>query len=215
MGDNPSRLGRTAAHAVKSSLFSGCVRGILRTILMSRIVRRFRPRIRLLLLVEETNRSNPRPMASYVRNDLSVEPLWSNSSRVIFNSMDRAITTPACIVSWLLCAVLVCLVVHPPHCDMCDGAPTGITSSPQAIVNQQQPATPEPCSGICWCCGFHGLPNANPDLGPANTVTSNVRPEPLSPVFALRSSIFRPPRTGVFSLIGHAVPLAWMLERTT
>jgi hypothetical protein len=140
---------------------------------------------------------------------------WSTSSTVIFNSMDRAITTPACVVAWLLCAVLVCLVVHPPHCDMCDGPLTGISSSPQTIASQQQPATPEPCNGMCWCCGFHGLPNANPDLGPVNAVTSNVRPEPLSPVFALRSSIFRPPRTGVSSLLGHPVPLAWMLQRTT
>ena len=38
------------------------------------------------------------------------------------------------------------------------------------------------CNGICWCCGFDGLPNASPDLGPVNTVTSNVRPEPVEGV---------------------------------
>jgi hypothetical protein len=42
--------------------------------MMSCVVRRFRPSIRLLL-AEETNRSNPRSMASRVHNDLSVEPL--------------------------------------------------------------------------------------------------------------------------------------------
>jgi hypothetical protein len=113
--------------------------------------------------------------------------------------MDRAITTPACVIAWLLCAVLVCLVVHPPHCDLCDGPLTGISSSPQIVVNQQQPTTPEHCNGICWCCGYHGLPNQSPDLGPVNTVTSNVQPEPLSPLFAPRSSIFRPPRTDASS----------------
>ena len=124
---------------------------------------------------------------------------WPTSSRVIFNSMDRATTTPARVIAWLLCAVLVCLVVHPAHCDLCDGPLTGISSSPQTIVNQQQPAAPESCNGICWCCDFHGLPNAILDLGPVNTVTSDVWPEPLSPVFAPRSSIFRPLRTDVSS----------------
>jgi hypothetical protein len=126
------------------------------------------------------------------------EPLRPTSSRVIINSLDRAITTPACLIAWLLCAVLVCLVVHPPHCDLCDG-PLGISSSPQTVVNQQQSNTPEHCNGICWCCGFDGLPNASPDLDPVNTVTSNVRPERLSPVFAPHSDIFRPPPTNVSS----------------
>jgi hypothetical protein len=124
---------------------------------------------------------------------------WPTSSRVIINSLDRAITTPACLIAWTLCAVLVCLVVHPPHCDFCHGPLTGISSSPQTVVNQKQPTTPEHCNGICWCCGFDGLPNASPDLDPVNTVTSNVRPEPLSPVFGPRPSIFRPPRTNVSS----------------
>src|SRR5580692_2120759 len=115
----------------------------------------------------------------------------------MINILDRSITTPACLIAWLLCAVLVCLVVHPPHCDLCDGPLTGISSSPQPLVNQQQPITPEHCNGICWCCGFDGLPNASPDLGRAKTMTSSFRPEPLSPVFAPHSSVFRPPRTSV------------------
>jgi hypothetical protein len=128
---------------------------------------------------------------------IQVSLWWPNSSRVIINSLDRAITTPSCLIAWLLCAVLVCLVVHPPHCDLCDGSLTRISSSPQTVVSEQQPTTPERCNGICWCCGFDGLPNASPDLGPVNTVTSNVRPEPLSPIFAPHSSVFRPPRTSV------------------
>ena len=114
-------------------------------------------------------------------------------------SVDRATPMPARVIAWLLCAVLVCLVVDPPHCDLCDGQLTGIYSSPQTVVNQQQPATPEPCNGICWCCGFHGLPNANPVLSPVNTVASDVWPEPLSTAFAPGSSIYRPPRTDVSS----------------
>ncbi|MGA9390159.1 MAG: hypothetical protein WBV69_06900, partial [Candidatus Sulfotelmatobacter sp.] len=83
--------------------------------------------------------------------------------------------------------------------DLCDGPLTEISSLPQTVVNQERPTTPEHCNGICWCCGFDGLPNASPHLGPVNTVTSNVRPEPHSPVFAPHSSIFRPPRTNVSS----------------
>jgi hypothetical protein len=118
--------------------------------------------------------------------------------RFIFNSMDRTATTPACVIAWLLCAVLVCLVVHPPQCDQCDGPLAGI-SSQQTIANQQQPATPGSCNGICWCCGFHGLPNAGPDLSTTDTVTTNVWPVLLSPVCAPRSSIYRPPRTDASS----------------
>jgi len=109
--------------------------------------------------------------------------------------MNRAIATPAYFIAWLLCAVLVCLAVDPPHCDLCDGPLTGTSLSPQAIVNQQHPATPEPCNGICWCCGFHGLPNAILDLGRLNTATCDGWCEPDSFVFTPRSSIFRPPRT--------------------
>jgi hypothetical protein len=120
---------------------------------------------------------------------------WSASSRVTFNSMDRAITAPARVIAWLLCAILLCLVIDPPHCDLCDGPLTGTSFSPQAIGVQQQPTTPEPCNGTCWCCGFHGLPNAIFDLGRANTATSDVWAEQHSPVFAPCSPIFRPPRT--------------------
>jgi hypothetical protein len=132
-------------------------------------------------------------------NDLLNSLWWPTSSRGIISSLDRPITTPACLIAWLLCAVLVCLVVHPPHCDLCYGPLTGISSSPQTVVNQQVPTSPEQCNGICWCCGFDGLPNASPNLGPVNTVTSNVRPEPLSPVFTPHSAIFRPPRATVSS----------------
>jgi len=144
--------------------------------------------------------TSPVAVCTYVRQRPSGLSLWwSTSSRVIFNRMDRAIITPACVLAWLLCAVLVCLVVHPPPCDLCDGSLTGISSSPQIIVNQQLPAPPDPCNGICWCCGFHGLPNASPDLSSVNTVTSNVWLDPLSPVFAPRKSIYRPPRTDASS----------------
>jgi hypothetical protein len=113
--------------------------------------------------------------------------------------MDRAFTMAACFVARLLCGVLVYLVVYPLHCDLCDGPFTAISSAPQTIVNQQQPVTPEPCNGMCWCCGSHGLPNAILDLGPVNTVTSNVWPEQHSTVLAPRSPIFRPPRTDASS----------------
>src|ERR1700739_3278478 len=105
--------------------------------------------------------------------------------------MDRAITTPACCIAWLLCAVLACLAVHSPHCDLCDGPFTVAFSSPQPLVNHPLPAKPDTCNGICWCCGFHGLPNPRPVLALAIKVTTAVWPERSSPVLAPRSAIFR------------------------
>ena len=118
-------------------------------------------------------------------------------SRVIVKSMDRAITTPACGIAWLLCAVLACLAVHSPHCDLCDGPFTVAFSSPQPLINRPLPTTPDTCNGICWCCGFHGLPNVSPVLDLTNTVATGVLPESASPVLAPRSAIFRPPRIPV------------------
>ena len=97
---------------------------------------------------------------------LWVELLVSAPSRVTFSDMDRAITMPARVIAWLLFAVLLCLVIAPPHCDLCDGPLDRTSFSRQAIVNQQQPTTPERCNGICWCCGFHGLPNPSSRFGP-------------------------------------------------
>jgi hypothetical protein len=104
------------------------------------------------------------------------------------------------VIAWLLCAVLACLVVHSPHCDLCDG-PFSVTFSSlqQPLANHQLPVTPDTCNGICWCCGFHGLPNAGPVLASANKVTTAIWPEPPSPVIAPRSPIFRPPRIAVSS----------------
>src|ERR1700730_1442643 len=114
--------------------------------------------------------------------------------------MDRSITTRAYVIAWLLCAVLTCLAVHSPHCELCDGAyPVTPSSLHQPLANHQVPATPDTCNGICSCCGFHGLPNASPVLALANKVTSGVWPEPPSPVRAPRSPLFRPPRTAVSS----------------
>jgi cytochrome c oxidase assembly factor CtaG len=46
-------------------------------------------------------------------------------------SMARAMTTPARLIAWLLCAVLACLAIHSPHCDLCDGPFAVALSSPQ------------------------------------------------------------------------------------
>jgi hypothetical protein len=118
----------------------------------------------------------------------------------IVRNMDRAITTRACVVAWLLCAVLIGLAIHSPHCDRCD-SPYFSTSSllQQPVANHPLPSAPDNCNGICWCCGFHWLPNASPVLTLANNVTMGVWPEPVSPVLAQLAPIFRPPRTAISS----------------
>src|ERR1700677_1660431 len=111
--------------------------------------------------------------------------------------MDRPTTTRACVIAWLLCAVVAFLAVHLPHCDLCDGPYLVASSSHQSHVNHPLPATSGTCNGICSCCGFRGLPNVGAVLGIVNTVTTGVWPELPSPVRAPASSIFRPPRIGV------------------
>jgi hypothetical protein len=115
-------------------------------------------------------------------------------------SMDRSITTKACVIASLLCVVLTCMAIHAPHCDVCDRSYSVISSSlHHPLAHDQIPATPDTCNGICSCCGFHGLPNAGPLLALANKVTTGVWPQPRSPVRPPRSPLFRPPRTAISS----------------
>jgi len=97
------------------------------------------------------------------------------------------------VVAWLLCAVLICLAIHSPHCDRCDGPLPSFSSSPTQ-ASHQQTVPPDDCNGICWCCGFHALPHPLPELGQTNRVVARVWPEPASPLLVQRSPIFRPPR---------------------
>ncbi|HTZ58587.1 MAG TPA: hypothetical protein VMB49_10840, partial [Acidobacteriaceae bacterium] len=96
--------------------------------------------------------------------------------------MDRAATRYTCVIAWLLCAVLTCLAVHSPHCDLCDGPYFVISSSHQPLVSHPLPAAPDTCNGICSCCGWRGLPNVGVVLDLANTVVATVLPESPSPV---------------------------------
>jgi hypothetical protein len=93
-----------------------------------------------------------------------------------------------------LCAVFTCLAIHSPHCDLCDGPLVASSSTGQTHANQQQPIAPDSCNGICWCCGFHGLPKGHHVVAVLNKVAAEMSPEPSSPALAHRSSIFRPPR---------------------
>ena len=118
--------------------------------------------------------------------------------------MDRATTTRTHAFAWLLCAVLACMAVYSPHCDLCDGPYLVTSSSHHPLANHPLPATPDTCNGICSCCAFRALPNAGPVLDLMNTVTAGVWPESPSPVPAPPAPIFRPPRTFVFQLVGSA-----------
>lgn len=114
--------------------------------------------------------------------------------------MDRATTTRTHAFAWLLCAVLACMAVYSPHCDLCDGPYFVTSSSHHPLANHPLPATPDTCNGICSCCAFRALPNAGPVLDLMNTVTAGVWPESPSPVPAPPAPIFRPPRTLSLSL---------------
>src|ERR1700758_5832114 len=112
--------------------------------------------------------------------------------------MNRHLTTMSCAIAWLLCALLACIAIHSPHCDLCDGPYFPGSSSQSTFVNHTVHDTPE-CNGICSCCGFHGLPNVFPALHPVNTQTTATWSKPSAPVLASRSPIFRPPRIVISS----------------
>jgi hypothetical protein len=127
-------------------------------------------------------------------------PRHSWPAKFIVKNMGRSITTRAYVVAWLLCVVLTGLSFHSSHCDRCDRPYLRTSSvSQHPLANHQLPTEPDTCNGICWCCGFHGLPNAGPVLTLANYVTFDVWLEPVSVVLAPRSTIFRPPRTAISS----------------
>lgn len=128
------------------------------------------------------------------------EPWLAGPAEFIVRNMDRSITTRAYVVAWLLCAVLTGLTIHSSYCERCD-RPYVLTSSlPQQFrADHQLPNVPDTCNGICWCCGFHGLPNTSPIPSLASHVTIDVWPEPVSLLLGTRSPIFRPPRTALSS----------------
>jgi hypothetical protein len=144
----------------------------------------------------------PRPVSLDAKDYQCSLPLTrrpSSRPRFIFSSMDRATTRRACVIAWLLCAVLTCLAIHSPHCDLCDGPLFVPSASHQPLVNLPTPASPDTCNGICSCCGFRALPNVGPVLGLIYTVTASAWPKSSSPVPAPQSTIFRPPRMAISS----------------
>lgn len=130
------------------------------------------------------------------KNSIAIESTGA-LSRTIVISMVRSVTTRASGIGWLLCVVLTCLAVDSPHCDLCNGPFVVASSSSKSLVNRPLPISPKPCNGICWCCGFHGLPNLGPVLNQVNAVTADIWPDFARPVLAPRSPIFRPPRIAV------------------
>jgi hypothetical protein len=111
--------------------------------------------------------------------------------------VSRPITSRVSLAGWLLCVVLVCLAIHSPHCDHCDGAL--VVCSPGTVVDHPQPVVPDACNGICWCCGFHWLPNLSSFLIPDNRVIARIQFESPSFVPAPHAGIFQPPRIAISS----------------
>ena len=112
--------------------------------------------------------------------------------------VDRNVAAQACVIAWLLCAILTCLNVHSPHCDFCDG-PSVVRSSSQHSVHQPMPAAPDTCNGICSCCGLQGLPIAVPVQQVVNIVLAGERAQSPKPARTSCRFIFRPPRIVVLS----------------
>ena len=101
------------------------------------------------------------------------------------------------IAAWLLCLVMTWLSVSSPHCDLCDGPNATIFSSSHPVINYPAPVEPDACNGVCWCCGFHWLPDPDPVLSFIHTVSTASPAEVPLPLRMPRPSLFRPPRIAV------------------
>jgi len=101
-------------------------------------------------------------------------------------------------VAWLLCAILGYLSINPPRCEVCDDLSL-VRSGSQPLAHQHTPTAPDTCNGLCSCCGLQGMPIANSVLMTMNLVVASAPTESPRPALTPLASIFRPPRTTLFS----------------
>jgi hypothetical protein len=111
--------------------------------------------------------------------------------------MGRSFTRRSCVLAWLLCALLICLAIHTPHCDLCDGPLVMQLSSSQPHASHPAPIVPDGCNGMCWCCAFLAVPSIAPGVIPEQRIATAIWPEPPSTVLDRSLSIDRPPRIAV------------------
>src|SRR5216683_2738362 len=102
----------------------------------------------------------------------------------------------SCLLAWLLIAIMACLPIHSPHCDLCDGpTPSLLSDSQHALVHHPPPPSKdERCNTVCSCCALIALPRSASNLMPGAALGTQVWPELDSPVLAEPAFIFRPPR---------------------
>ncbi len=106
--------------------------------------------------------------------------------------MNRVLTQRTCIVTLLLCAILISLT-GLPHCDVCDRIPV-VSASSLPVVHQHVPAAPDTCNGQCSCCVLQCLPTASPALERLSIALANDRAASPRAAHSLPFFIFRPPR---------------------
>ena len=119
--------------------------------------------------------------------------------RKYHSGMKPAVKATTRIAAWLLCMVMAWLSVSSPHCDLCDRPGATTFSSSHPVINPPVPVEPDACNGVCWCCGFHWLPDPDPVLSFFHTVSTASLAGVPSPLRMPRPSLFRPPRTAVSS----------------
>jgi hypothetical protein len=121
--------------------------------------------------------------------------MWALSRALIYRwDMGRSFTRRSCILAWLLCALLPCLAIHSPHCDLCDGPLVMQLTSSQPHASHPAPIVPDGCNGMCWCCAFLAVPSIAPGVTPEQRMATALWPEPPSLVLDRSLSIDRPPR---------------------
>jgi hypothetical protein len=121
--------------------------------------------------------------------------MWALSRALIYRwDMGRSFTRRSCILAWLLCALLTCLAIHSPHCDLCDGPLVMQLTSSQPHASHPAPIVPDGCNGMCWCCAFLAVPSIAPGVTPEQRMATALWPEPPSLVLDRSLSIDRPPR---------------------
>jgi hypothetical protein len=150
--------------------------------------------IRTSVAVQRFDCSLPKGRIDVAPKQPGTEPLMIQLCDVYHRRMVRHRQTRSCAVAWLLCALLVCITIHSPHCNRCDELYFAGASSQHATTGHPVPVTDDECNGMCSCCLFQGLPPTTPVLDSSHRVTTGIWIAPSSPVLAPHRLIFRPPR---------------------
>ena len=111
--------------------------------------------------------------------------------------VNRGHKARTCGVACLLCLLMLCLSVSPPHCDACDSFHLPGIALSKAVAHRNAPLEQDSsCNGCCACCGQLVVVTPAPTMSRGCVYQDGKMPHIASdPIDTLRRHPFRPPRS--------------------